>query len=125
MARVSTTPTTTTTTAPARKPAPANGTPAAARVKPVSAKVLKALAALGEPDRLAVLGFLARQTGPVKLEEIVVAHLGANPEKVTLVVDHLKRRGWLDAERAPKGNGGGWRYRLSDAGRERLMALGG
>jgi hypothetical protein len=24
----------------------------------------------------------------------------------------------------PKGSGGGWCYRLSDAGRERLMALG-
>jgi DNA-binding transcriptional regulator PaaX len=42
----------------------------------------------------------------------------------TLAVDWLKRRGWLVSERVAKGGGGGWSYRLSNAGRERLMAMG-
>jgi DNA-binding transcriptional regulator PaaX len=115
------------------KAAPAtgsNGTPAptlSARVKRMPAKVLKNLAALGEPHRLAVLGFVAAAAGPVTLADVAGRLGGGNTGETSAMgaVDQLKRHGWLASDRVPKASGGGWRYRLSDAGRERLMALGG
>jgi DNA-binding MarR family transcriptional regulator len=101
-----------------------NGAPAAAKITPLPAKVIRNLAALGEPHRLAVLGFVAAAAGPVTLAEIA-KHLECTEHPTTFVVNHLKQRGWLASERVPKGSGGGWCYRLSDAGRERLMAIGG
>jgi hypothetical protein len=118
-----------------------NGVTNFARTGPLPAKVLRNLAALGEPHRLAVLGFVAAAAGPVTLAD-VAWHLSGDAEDTVLVVDYLKkpkdcteaatltldwlkRRGWLAGERVPKGGGGGWCYRLSEAGRERLMALGG
>jgi DNA-binding transcriptional regulator PaaX len=72
-----------------------------------------------------VLVCIAAATGPVTLPE-VAEHIGPGlTEAATSAVDWLKRHGWLVSERVPKGGGGGWKYRLSDAGRERLMALGG
>jgi NaMN:DMB phosphoribosyltransferase len=94
-----------------------------ARVKPLPAKVLRNLAALGEPHRLAVLGFVAAAGRPVTLDD-VAGHVGDDTEAATLIVNHLKQRGWLVGDRVPKSSGGGWTYRLSDAGRERLLALG-
>jgi DNA-binding MarR family transcriptional regulator len=93
-----------------------------ARVKPLPAKVLRNLKALGEPHRLAVLGYVAA-AGSVTLFD-VVDHLGCDDPTATSAVNWLKQRGWLASERVPKGGGGGWRYRLSDAGRERLLVLG-
>jgi DNA-binding MarR family transcriptional regulator len=101
-----------------------NGAPAAAQVTPVPAKVIRNLAALGEPHRLAVLGFVAAASGSVTLAEIA-EHLECTEYPTTPVVDWLKQHGWLTSERVPKGGGGGWCYRLSDTGRERLMAMGG
>jgi DNA-binding MarR family transcriptional regulator len=95
-----------------------------ARVKPLPAKVLKNLAALAEPHRLVVLGYVAAAAGPVTLSD-VADRLRTTTETATSAVNWLKQRGWLASERVPKGGGGGWQYRLSDAGRERLMALGG
>jgi DNA-binding MarR family transcriptional regulator len=109
------------------KPVPtagSNGAPAAAKITPLSAKVLRNLAALGGPYRLAVLGFVAAAAEPVTLAD-VAGHLGGGPGAASLAVDWLKQRGWLASERVPRGGGGGWCYRLSDTGRERLMALGG
>jgi DNA-binding transcriptional ArsR family regulator len=106
-----------------------NGAPAAAKITPLPAKVLRNLAAMGEPRRLAVLGFVAAATGPVTLAEIEehlgTQHLMGGGAAATLAVSWLKQCGWLASERVPKGGGGGWSYRLSDVGRERLMALGG
>jgi hypothetical protein len=106
-----------------------NGAPAAAKITPVPAKVLRNVAALGEPHRLAVLSFVAAAAAPVTLADIVdhlvVQNLTGDFERATSAVNWLKQHGWLASERVAKGDGGGWRYRLSDAGRERLMALGG
>jgi hypothetical protein len=101
-------------------------TPAlSARVKPLPAKVVKNLTALGDLYRLEVLVCIAAASGPVSLPE-VAEHIGPGlTEAATSAVNWLKQRGWLASERVPKGGGGGWRYRLSDAGRERLMAMGG
>jgi hypothetical protein len=126
----------------ATTPAGSNGAPVAtAKAKPVPAKVVRNLAALGEPHRLAVLGVVAAATAPVTLAD-VAGRLESSDEAAVLVVDYLKKpkdcteaatlavtwlkqRGWIVGERLPKGSGGGgWRYRLSVAGRERLMALG-
>jgi DNA-binding MarR family transcriptional regulator len=113
--------TATTTTTPA--PAPAVATPA--RVAPIPAKVLKQAAVLGEPGRFPALAYIAAARGPVTLAELE-GHLGPLRANVPVILDHLKRRGWVVAERIPAGGGGpGWKYRLSDTGRERLMALGG
>jgi hypothetical protein len=101
-----------------------NGAPTAARVTPLPARVIRNFAALGEEYRFEVLGFVAAATGPVTLGD-VAEHPGFNAEAATLAVDWLKRHGWLASERVARGGGGGWCYRLSDAGRERLMALGG
>jgi DNA-binding transcriptional ArsR family regulator len=101
-----------------------NGAPAAARTGPLPAKVIRNLAALGEPHRLAVLGFVAAAAGPATLDEII-EHARITAEHATQAIIWLKRRGWLASERVPRSGGGGWTYRLSDAGRERLMALGG
>jgi hypothetical protein len=97
--------------------------PAATRVKPLPSKVLKNLAALGEPYRLAVLGVFAGAATPLTLAFFEGLLLG-DADDTALAVNHLKRLGWLTSERVPKSDGGGWCYRLSDAGRERLMALG-
>jgi DNA-binding transcriptional ArsR family regulator len=106
-----------------------NGAPAVARVTPLPAKVIRNLAALGEPRRLAVLGFVAAATGPVTLAEIEehlgTQHLMGGGAAATLAVSWFKQHDWLASERVAKGGGGGWRYRLSDAGRERLLALVG
>jgi hypothetical protein len=40
-----------------------NGAPAATKITPLPVKVLRNLAALGEPHRLKVLGFIAAATG--------------------------------------------------------------
>jgi hypothetical protein len=102
-----------------------NGAPAAAtKIKPLPVKVIRNLAALGEPYRLAVLGVFAGAATPLTLAFFEGLLLG-DAEDVTLAVNHLKRLGWLTSERVPKGSGGGWWYQLSEAGRERLMALGG
>jgi hypothetical protein len=93
------------------------------KVKPMPAKVVRNLAALGEPHRLAVLGFVAAAAGPVTLGEI--EELLFDVGDLASAVNWLKQRGWLTSERVPKGSGGGWSYRLSDAGRERLLVLGG
>jgi hypothetical protein len=96
------------------------------RIKPLPAKVLKNLAALGEPHRLAVLGFIAAAAGPVTMGDVAGRLGGGNTGETSAMgaVDYLKRHSWLASDRVPKSGGGGWRYRLSDAGRERLMALG-
>jgi DNA-binding MarR family transcriptional regulator len=101
-----------------------NGAPPVAKVTPLPAKVLRNLAVLGEPHRLAVLGFVAAAAGPVTLYD-VVDRLGCDDPTATEVVNHLKQRGWIVGDRVPKASGGGWTYRLSDAGRERLLALVG
>jgi hypothetical protein len=101
-----------------------NGAPAAAQVTPLPAKMIRNLVALGEEYRFDVLRFVAAATGPVTMADVVF-ELGGRVDPATLAVDWLKRRGWLTSERVPKVGGGGWNYRLSDAGRERLMALGG
>jgi DNA-binding MarR family transcriptional regulator len=111
---------TTTTTPP---PAPPVATPA--RIAPVPAKVLKQASVLGEPGRFPALAYIAAARGAVTLAELE-GHLDNSRLDVPAILDHLKRRGWVVAERIPAGGGGpGWRYRLSEAGRERLMALGG
>jgi chromosome segregation and condensation protein ScpB len=94
-----------------------------AKVKPLPAKVVRAVAALGEQYRFEALGFIAASE-PVTISELTGA-LGGRAEAATLAVTWLKQKGWLTSERVPKASGGGWRYRLSDAGRERLTALGG
>jgi hypothetical protein len=96
---------------------------AATKIKPMPAKVVRAVAALGEQYRFEALGFIAASE-PVTISEVTGA-LGGRAEAATLAVNWLKQHGWLTGERVPKGSGGGWRYRLSDAGRERLMAMGG
>jgi DNA-binding transcriptional ArsR family regulator len=94
-----------------------------ARIKPLPAKVLKTLAALGDPRRMAVLRYVAANPRPITLAEIE-EYLG-DVDDATSAIDYFKRRGWLVGDRVPKASGGGWTYRLSDAGRERLLALGG
>jgi hypothetical protein len=96
---------------------------ATAKVKPLPAKVVRAVAALGEQYRFEALGFIAASE-PITISELTGA-LGGRAEAATLAVNWLKQKGWLASERVPKASGGGWRYRLSDAGRERLLALGG
>jgi predicted ArsR family transcriptional regulator len=118
MARGTATTTTTTITS-----APPVATPA--RVAPIPAKVLKQAAVLSEPGRFAVLAYVAAARGAVTQGD-VAGYLGDSRLDVPAILDHLKRRGWVVAERIPAGGGGpGWKYRLSDTGRERLMALGG
>jgi DNA-binding MarR family transcriptional regulator len=119
MARGNGTTTTTTATGSAKTVA----TPA--RIAPVPAKILKQAAVLGEPGRFPALAYIAAARGAVTLADLE-GHLGPLRANVPAILDHLKRKGWVVAERIPAGGGGpGWRYRLSDAGRERLMALGG
>jgi hypothetical protein len=103
-----------------------NGALGAAKITPLPAKVIRNFVALGEPHRLAVLGYVAEAVRPVTMAD-VAGRLGGGATGETSAVgavDWLKQRGWLASERVPKGSGGGWCYRLSDAGRERLMALG-
>jgi hypothetical protein len=101
-----------------------NGAATSVKINPLPAKVVRTLEALGEPHRLEVLGFVATIAWPVTLAD-VARHLDGDTEAATLAVNWLKQKGWLTSERMPKGSGGGWRYRLSDAGRERLMVIGG
>jgi DNA-binding transcriptional ArsR family regulator len=101
-----------------------NGAATPAKVKPMPAKVVRNLAALGEHYRIEVLGLLAAAAGPVTMTEIE-EHIRGRADGAMEAVIWLKQKGWLTSERVPKSSGGGRRYRLSDAGRERLMALGG
>ena len=98
----------------------AGGTATApARARPIPAetkRMARAFAALADPARLQVMGFLAGSEAPVAMADLA-AGCGLTAEDATGHVSILKQRGYLEGERLAAGAGRGYQYRLSDEGR--------
>jgi DNA-binding transcriptional ArsR family regulator len=106
-----------TTKAPARKPAPATAAPT--RPRPIPREVRSAaaaLAALGDPHRLAILGHLAG--GEILTPDAVATLVGLDADAATAALNQLKKRGFAEAARVA---GAGWTYRISDEGAKALV----